>query len=286
MVAEGSFWEKVMIRGQFFRAASSSGVVAVQVHAGGGRLGKDPQLGGEVVLKIGVLNGGDVVHADVQKHGGGKLHVLHPVILQGLAGDLHGQIPDPRPHRVGKVAFQVQGLRGGEVGLELFHPVVGLDGGDHPAGGLPLGGQVLVKDVLEVVGRGGLALGAGDPHHPQLGGGVVVVEVGQVGHGQADVADQDAGQVHLVILLLCQVDEGPLLLGRLQKLHLEVGPLADEQGAGDHLAGVTAHQSHLSGERGAGEVQLQILSLQQLKVIPQGIKGEAHNHFPFYWTGT
>ena len=115
---------------------------------------------------------------------------------------------------------------------------------------------------------------------------MVVVEVSQVGHGQADVADQDAGQVHLVILLLCQVDEGPLLLGRLQKLHLEVGPLADEQGAGDHLAGVTAHQSHLSGERGAGEVQLQILSLQQLKVIPQGIKGEAHNHFPFYWTGT
>lgn len=52
------------------------GVVAVQVHAGRGGLGKNPQLGGKIVLEIRVLNGRDVVHADVQEDCGGKLHVF------------------------------------------------------------------------------------------------------------------------------------------------------------------------------------------------------------------
>ena len=80
MVAEGSFLGEGDDPGAVLPGGLQHpvGVVAVQVHAGGGRLGKDPQLGGEVVLKIGVLNGGDVVHADVQKHGGGKLQVLQP----------------------------------------------------------------------------------------------------------------------------------------------------------------------------------------------------------------
>ncbi|CCY27433.1 unknown [Firmicutes bacterium CAG:114] len=124
------------------------GVVAVQVHAGRGGLGKNPQLGGKIVLEIRVLNGRDVVHADVQEDRGGKLHVFHPVILQRLAGDLHGEVPHAGGHPVGKVALQVQGLWGGQVGLKLLHPVIGLNGGDHPAGGLALGGQVLVKDIL------------------------------------------------------------------------------------------------------------------------------------------
>ena len=123
-------------------------MVGVQVHAGGGRLRKDPQLGGEIVLKVGVLNGRDVVGADVQEDGGGELHVEHPVVLQGLAGDLHGQVAHVSGHAVGKVPLQVQGLGGGQVGLEPLHAVVGLDAADDPAGLLLLGGQILIEDIL------------------------------------------------------------------------------------------------------------------------------------------
>ena len=81
------------------------GVVGVQVDAGGGGLAEDPELGGEVVLKVRVLDGGDVVQADVQEDGGGELHVHHPVILQGLAGDLHGEVAHFALHSVGEVAL-------------------------------------------------------------------------------------------------------------------------------------------------------------------------------------
>ena len=191
------------------------GVVAVQVHAGGGGLGEDAELGGKVVLKVRVLDGRDMVHADVQEHSGGKLHVLHPVVFQRLAGDLHAQVPDAGRHGVGKVPLQLQGFGGGQVGLELLHAVIRLDAADDAAGRLLLGGQVLVKNILEVVGGGRFALRAGHAHHAQLGGGVVVIEIRQVGHSQTHVADLDAGQVYLVVLLLGQVDESALFLGGL-----------------------------------------------------------------------
>ena len=153
-------------------------LVGVQVHHRQVGVGEDLQLGGEVVLKIRVLNGGDVVVADIEKDGGGEIHAVHAVVLQGLAGDLHGEVLQAGGHGVGKMALQVQGLRRGEVGFEPLHAVKGVDGGDDAAGPLLPGGEVLVKDIFEVVRGGGLALGAGDPHHAELAAGMVVVEVG------------------------------------------------------------------------------------------------------------
>ena len=125
-----------------------AGLVGVQVdHCQAGVL-EDAQLGGEVVLKIRVLDGGDVVVADVQEHGGGELHAHHPVILQGLGGDLHGQVVQPRRGGVGQMALQVQGLGGGEVRLEAFYPVVGVDGADDPALGPLFARLILVKNIL------------------------------------------------------------------------------------------------------------------------------------------
>ena len=112
---------------------------------------------------------------------------------------------------------------------------------------------------------------------------MVVVEISQQGHRQADVADLEAGQVHLFIGLFSKIGEGPLLLGGLEELHLEVSALADEEGAGDHLAGVAADQGHLPGERSSGEVQEQVLFLEQLNVIPQGVKGQVHGTSSFLW---
>ena len=56
-----------------------------------------------------------------------------------------------------------------------------------------------------------------------------------------------------------------------------MGALADEQGAGDHIAGVAADQRHLSGEGCAGEIQLKVFPLEQLNVLPQGVEGKIHS---------
>ena len=49
---------------------------------------------------------------------------------------------------VGEVALEVQGLRGGEVGLELLRAVVGVDGADDPALGPLFARLILVKNIL------------------------------------------------------------------------------------------------------------------------------------------
>ena len=134
-------------------------MVAVQIDAVDGPLAEDPKLGGEVVLKVGVLDGGDVVVADVEKGGGGEIGAQGAVVLQGLAGHLHGQVLQSGLHRVGEVALEVQGVRRGDVGLKAVHPVVGVDGGDQAGLRLALLRHVLVQNVLQIVGGGGLALG-------------------------------------------------------------------------------------------------------------------------------
>ena len=74
MSASGSFWEKVMTwRLPAWAAASTqAGVFAVQIDAPHLRLGEDPQLGGEVVLKVGVARWGRCGPADVQKQAAAK----------------------------------------------------------------------------------------------------------------------------------------------------------------------------------------------------------------------
>lgn len=66
----------------------------------------------------------------------------------------------PAAHRVGKVPLEIQGLRRGEVGLEALRAVVGVDGGDDAALRPALLRQILIQDILQIIGGGGLALGA------------------------------------------------------------------------------------------------------------------------------
>ena len=110
---------------------------------------------------------------------------------------------------------------------------------------------------------------------------MVVVEVRQQGHGRPHVGDLEAGGVHVAVGLLRQVGEGPRAQGGPEELLLEVGALADEQGAGRHLPGVAAHQGHLPGQGRAGGAHQQALLLQQLDVIPQGIQRQIHGTTSF-----
>ena len=103
-----------------------------------------------------------MVQADVQEAGGGEAGAQGAVVLQRLAGHLHGEVGDAGRHRVGKVPLEIQGLRRGEVGLEALRAVVGVDGGDDAALRPALLRQILIQDILQIIGGGGLALGAGD----------------------------------------------------------------------------------------------------------------------------
>ena len=255
------------------------GVVTVQVHAADVGLGKDLQLGGKVVLKVGVLDGGNVVVADVEKARGGKLGAQGAVVFQRLAGYLHGHILQPGLGGVGKVALEVQRLRGGEVRLKALHAVVGVDGGDNAGLPSPLALLVAVQDGLHIVGGGRLALGAGDADDLQLAGGMVVEPVGQRGQHLSGVGNGDAGQAGDGVLLLADAGHGALIPGHLQKLSLKVGALADEEGAGGHLPGV-------AGEAGDALVPVQavrdgggkqVLLREQVQVVSQSMDRDGHN---------
>ena len=56
-------------------------VVAVQIDAVNLSLGKNPQFCGKIVLKVGVLDGRDVVVADVEEGGGGEVGAQGAVLL-------------------------------------------------------------------------------------------------------------------------------------------------------------------------------------------------------------
>ena len=142
-----------------------------------------------------------------------------------------------------------------------------------------------VHDGLEVVGRGGLALGAGDAGDLQRPGGVAVGPVGQQAHGLPDVGDLDAGQGHLRVGRLADVGKGPLPHGVPQVLGLELRPLADKQGVGDHHFGVAGHQRHRAGGVGGqgGVVRQQLVAEQQLIVVPQGETGSVHLVHHLVW---
>ena len=188
-----------------------------------------------------------MVKADVEKAGGGELGTQSPVVFQGLAGYLHGEILHPRFHPVGKVALELQRFGCGEVGLEPLHPVIGVNGGDDAALRLLPLGHILIQDIFQIVGGRGLPLGARQADDLQLSGGVTVEQVGQGSDGRAHIMDLKAGQVTLGIGDLAHIGQRPSLLGHFQKFRLKVGSLAKKQGTGDHLSGVVRHQSHRGG---------------------------------------
>ena len=153
-------------------------MVTVQIDAGGTGLPEDEEFGGKIVRPIGVLHRGDVVLADVEEHRAGQIHPDDPAVFEGLAGELHGHILAPGGHRVEEVPLEIQRLRSGELGGTALQPIVGDDGGED--GTLPqaLTGSPSVHNGFDIVGRGGLALGTGNPGDGKAAGGMAVGVIG------------------------------------------------------------------------------------------------------------
>ena len=128
-------------------------MVCLQVDNGLARLAKNPQLGGKVILPGGVLQGGDVVAADVQEGRHVQVQADDAVVLEGLAGDLHDQVVQVAVARVGDVAPQVAGLGRGVDALRALDAVEGLDGADDGRGwggrGRGCGGASFVRVICQ-----------------------------------------------------------------------------------------------------------------------------------------
>ena len=144
-----------------------------------------------------------------------------------------------------EVALQIQRLWGGEFGGAALHTVVGDDGGQNGALPVALCGQPGVQHGFQVVGGGGLALGAGNAGNGELPGGVTVGQIRQQAHGGADVGDLNAGGgAPLGVGLLAHIGKGPPLQGLGQIGPLEGLPLAEKEGVRHHLLRVAGHQRH------------------------------------------
>ena len=154
-----------------------------------------------------------MVGADVEKDGGGKVGAQCAVVLQRLAGGLHHQVLHARPDRVGQMALELQGLRGGDVGLKPLHPVIGEDGGQQAAARPAPLRLVLVQDVLEVEGGGGFSLCPRQGDHLYSPRGVVIEQVGQGGDGQPHVRHLYAGQAGRRVGRLAHIGDGPPVSG-------------------------------------------------------------------------
>ena len=142
-------------------------VGAAEVHHGGAALAEDLELACEVVLEGGVLNGGDVILADVEERGDVKFDVQGAVVLERLARHLHDHGGEVGVTRVGKVAPEIRRLGRGVGRLAVLDAVVRVDGPDNTAAPGAVSG---VDNGAQHIGRGGLALRARDAH---LGKGAV-----------------------------------------------------------------------------------------------------------------
>ena len=140
-------------------------VVHVQVHHGAVALGEQLELARKVVFERGVLDGRDVVLADVGESAHGELHAVGAVVLERLARGLHDHVLAAADHRVAQAALQLEGLGRGELGDAALHAVVEVDAREQRAFRAAGHARVQVEHAFEIVGARGLALGAREGAH-------------------------------------------------------------------------------------------------------------------------
>ena len=141
-----------------------------------------------------------------------------------------------------KELLHLKGLRGCALGVEDLIPDHILIGADEPH----LGPGGVFQDILQEIGGGGLAVGAGDAHHGHLPGRVVE-EIGpHHSQGSAAVFHLDIGNVPLRRRLAQNAHCPPL--HRSRDILVAVGSKAghgDEQVPGLGLPGVVADAGNL-----------------------------------------
>ena len=177
------------------------GVLCVGIDAAEAAGIKDLELGGKVILKVRMLDGADVVAADIQKRTDVERDAAHAAVLERLRRGLHHKMRNAGLISVFKVLVELEHLGRGDVGLLGAFAVVVVDRGENGALGLVFRAQPVVEDIAHIVGRGALALRAGDADARELVRHMIVEELAEHDERIADVADEDAGGVCIVLPL-------------------------------------------------------------------------------------
>ena len=134
-----------------------------------------------------------MVLAEVRKHPHGEPNTRHPLQAEGVGGHLHHHMGTPRVRHGAEEGLELEGLRGGALGVERLLPDHILVGADQAS----LGPQALFQHILEEVRRRCFAVGAGDAHHGHGGGGVAEPVPPQLRQGGAAVGGQHIGNLPL-----------------------------------------------------------------------------------------
>ena len=115
-----------------------------------------------------------MVLAEVGEDRGRETATGHPLLGQGVGADLHGQPFHPAGHGLGQIVLQTVG-EGSGVGCRegVARPTV-LQGAEQAGHS-----TAMAAEVLDQVGRGGFAVGTGDPHQLQGGAGLTMQGRGQ-----------------------------------------------------------------------------------------------------------
>ena len=191
------------------------GMVDVKAHHGAMCLGEYLELACEVILEIGMLDGRDVVLADVDETSDGKVDPKGAVILKGLARGFHHQFACAHRGGVGDMALELEGLGGGELRGSARDAVVeNVCGEDGSGMGAECAGSS-VKHAFEIESAGRLALGAREGARLNAARGVVVEHVGQNAHGAAHVVHEHARRLDAIERLLGKIAECPRRKGLL-----------------------------------------------------------------------
>ena len=143
-------------------------------------------LGGEVVLHRRVEV--EVVLGEVGEDRDGEVDRVGAAQLERVGGDLHGAALIPGVDHLPERGLKVDGLRGGALDLPLHPSDDRLHGAEQ---GAPVARGLQQRPHEE--GRGRLAVGAGDPDHPQHGRRIAREAGRRAGHGLADGRDSQLG---------------------------------------------------------------------------------------------
>ena len=189
-------------------------VIHIQIHHSRAALLEDLELGGKVVLKCWMLDGRNMVLANVGKRSHSKIDAIGALVFERLARGLHDHMLAATYNRIRKPALELKGFGRRELGNARFDTVIKLDARKQSRCMATRKARVRVKHSLEIVSACGLALGTREGTHPNLSAGVVIGHVCQAAQRTADIADDDAGNIDPVIDF-GNVGNGPRL-NRLQ----------------------------------------------------------------------
>ena len=219
------------------------GHIHVEIHHGHAAALEQQQLALEIIFERGMLDGRDVVLAEIRERAHGKVHPEGATELDGLTRRLHDHVLAAHAGGVGEPPLELEGLGRGEQRVAALDAVIVLDSRQQGRNGTPHLACMLGQNRAQVICARGLALGAREGAHLHPAGRMVVCGIGEQPERRADIVHQHARNLmpHLAVDLVIDLGHIGNRTGseRLQQvLAPERSALAHEQRPRHHAPGI------------------------------------------------